>query len=255
MSLFPFLDILACVIGNLILIITAVVLDQMDTKPIAEAAKIDDLREQTKQDVDRSELLQKQLLQLLAQADVKSQRIAAAGQKVLDAEKQAAAAQSRQQQAALPAKPSAIAATDQPLAREILRLKDERKKSDAQASQLAVQIAERKKPAEQSIVVLPPGTGGGPTRSLFIEASHGKLIVHEGTKSWELPADKATTDPRLKAVFEKVKADKEAIVTFLVRGDGLGALAAGQRAAEEAGVRSGRVPLPGDGSLDLSNAR
>ena len=43
-SLFPFLDILACVIGNLILIITAVVLDQMDTKPIAEAAKIDDLR-------------------------------------------------------------------------------------------------------------------------------------------------------------------------------------------------------------------
>ena len=45
-SLFPFLDILACVIGNLILIITTVVLEQMDTKPIAEAAKIDDVREQ-----------------------------------------------------------------------------------------------------------------------------------------------------------------------------------------------------------------
>ena len=38
-SLFPFLDILACVIGNLILIITAVVLEQVDTKPIAEQAK------------------------------------------------------------------------------------------------------------------------------------------------------------------------------------------------------------------------
>ena len=35
-SLFPFLDILACVIGNLILIITAVVLEQVDTKPMAE---------------------------------------------------------------------------------------------------------------------------------------------------------------------------------------------------------------------------
>ncbi len=38
-SLFPFLDILACVIGNLILIITAVVLEHVDTKPIAEAAE------------------------------------------------------------------------------------------------------------------------------------------------------------------------------------------------------------------------
>ena len=34
-SLFPFLDILACVIGNLILIITAVVLESVDTNKIA----------------------------------------------------------------------------------------------------------------------------------------------------------------------------------------------------------------------------
>ena len=34
-SLFPFLDILACVIGNLILIITAVVLESVDTDKIA----------------------------------------------------------------------------------------------------------------------------------------------------------------------------------------------------------------------------
>ncbi|NDH94779.1 MAG: hypothetical protein EBZ13_09685, partial [Planctomycetia bacterium] len=49
-SLFPFLDILACVIGNLILIITAVVLEQVDTKPMAEVvdreAKLEQVAEQ-----------------------------------------------------------------------------------------------------------------------------------------------------------------------------------------------------------------
>ena len=35
-SLFPFLDILACVIGNLILIITAVVLESVDSDKLAE---------------------------------------------------------------------------------------------------------------------------------------------------------------------------------------------------------------------------
>ena len=35
-SLFPFLDILACVIGNLILIITAVVLESVDTDKLAD---------------------------------------------------------------------------------------------------------------------------------------------------------------------------------------------------------------------------
>ena len=35
-SLFPFLDILECVIGNLILIITAVVLESVDTDKFAD---------------------------------------------------------------------------------------------------------------------------------------------------------------------------------------------------------------------------
>ena len=63
-SLFPFLDILACVIGNLILIITAVVLEQVDTKPSAEAAEREAQKKQIEKDLQTVALLQQQLKKL-----------------------------------------------------------------------------------------------------------------------------------------------------------------------------------------------
>ena len=46
-SLFPFLDILACVIGNLILIITAVVLESVDSDKLADVFENEAIQKQT----------------------------------------------------------------------------------------------------------------------------------------------------------------------------------------------------------------
>jgi uncharacterized protein YlxW (UPF0749 family) len=207
-SLFPFLDILACVIGNLILIITTVVLEQVDTKPVAEAARIDDLAEEAKRQAAKAADLQKQVDELRQRSGVASDKLEEIRAKIAAAKQQLKEAEAKAREASQPVAPPPE------MAAELAKLEEERKKIEAEIKELEGQIAERRKPPEQMIAILPPGEGGGPR-----------------------------------------KGDPDAIVTFLVRSDGLSSLVAGQKAAAAAGARSGRVPLPGDGALDLSGTK
>jgi len=248
-SLFPFLDILACVIGNLILIITAVVLEQVDTRPVAQAARLDELREEVGREQARAADLTRQVEELRRRSGAATEkleevrtRIAAAKQRIAEAEGRA-----RQAGTAVPPPPA--------MAADLEKLEAERNKIAGEIADLERQIAARKQPPGQMIAILPPGRGAGPRRGVFVEAARDGLVVHEGDRPWQVPTGKVGSDPRFKAILERVKEDADAIVTFLVRSDGLAALAAGQKAAAEAGVRSGRVPLPGQGGLDLSGAK
>jgi len=141
------------------------------------------------------------------------------------------------------------------MAADLKKLEEERNRIAGEIADLERQIADRKRQPEQMIAILPPGTGGGPRRGVFVEAAKDGLVIHEGDKPWQVPTGQVASDPRLKALLERVKGDADAIVTFLVRSDGLASLAAGQKATAALGVRSGRVPLPGQGGLDLSGAK
>jgi predicted RNase H-like nuclease (RuvC/YqgF family) len=248
-SLFPFLDILACVIGNLILIITTVVLEQVDTQPVAEAARIDDLREEAGRQQARAADLQKQVEELQRRSGTALGKLAEVRAKIAEAKRQLAEAETRAREADKPApSPPAMAA-------DLAKLERERNQIAGEIADLERQIADRKRQPEQMIAILPPGTGGGPRKGVFVEAAKDGLVIHEGAKPWRIPTGKVASDPQFKALLERVKKDGDAIVTFLVRADGLAALAAGQKATADAGVRSGRVPLPGQGGLDLSGAK
>jgi hypothetical protein len=248
-SLFPFLDILACVIGNLILIITTVVLEQMDTKPIAEAARIDDVRAEAAAEAARAERLERQLADLRAQTGAVSREADAARARI-----QAAEAKAREAQATLTEAAKPVPAP-QPPPDSRPRLVAETQQLSAEAKKLQADIAARQKPPQQMIAILPSGSATGPKRGVFVEVTKDRLNVFEQGRSWQVPAAKITSDPQFRKLLEATKADKNAIVTFLVRADGLGTLAAAQQAAQAVGARTGRVPLPGSGSLDLSNAR
>ena len=63
-SLFPFLDILACVIGNLILIITAVVLESVDSDKIAEQFQTEAIQQQTEENLETIRKLEESLEKL-----------------------------------------------------------------------------------------------------------------------------------------------------------------------------------------------
>jgi hypothetical protein len=248
-SLFPFLDILACVIGNLILIITAVVLEQVDTKPVAEAARIDELKDETERQQSKAVELQKQVEELRQRSGVALEKLERVREQIAEAKQTIKEAEDKARQASQPIEPPPE------LAATLARLEEDRKRLEAELKALEQQIAERQTPPEQMIAILPPGEGGGPRKGVFVEAAKDGLVIHEGETPWKVPTAKIASDPKFKELLAKVKGDADAIVTFLVRSDGLETLAAGQKAAAKAGARSGRVPLPGDGGLDLSGAK
>lgn len=248
-SLFPFLDILACVIGNLMLIITAVVLEQVDTKPVAEAARIGDLEEEAKRQVSKAAVLQKELDDLRQRSGTATAQLNAVREKIAAAEHKKKEAEHRAREVVKPVErpPTTDAA--------IKQLEATHRELAAEIKVLEKKIAERRKQPEQVIAVLPPGEKSGARKGVFVEAAKDGLVVHDPSGAWRVPMSKIASDPKFKALLETAKGDNEAIVTFLVRSDGLAALGAAQKAAAAVGARSGRVPLPGNGSLDLSGAR
>lgn len=250
-SLFPFLDILACVIGNLILIITTVVLEQVDTKPVAEAARFDEARIEAERDAAEAKRLRDQLAELRRSQDRNDSRLQDAHRQLAEAERKSREATARID--ALPKPPP----PDEKLTVERVRLEQKRMQIQEEISRIEVDIAAARKKSEQSIVVLPAGRAGerGPSRAVFVEVGADGLTFHEGEAVWSVPVDKLAGDERFQRIGEALKADEQAIVTFLVRPEGVGVLLQAQQVMKAAGVRFGKVPLPGKGSLDLSKTR
>lgn len=250
-SLFPFLDILACVIGNLILIITTVVLEQVDTKPVAEAARLDEVRIEAERDAAEAQRIRRQIAELRSRQDSHDSRLKDAHAQLAEAERKRREAAARM--AALPKPP----APDEKLAVERLRLEEKRRKTEEEISKIEVDMAAVKKKSEQSIVVLPAGNAGarGPSRGVFVEVSADGLTFHEGDAPWSVTVDKLAGDERFQRIGAALKEDEQGIVTFLVRPDGIAVLRQAQQVMKASGVRFGKVPLPGQGSLDLSKTR
>ena len=248
-SLFPFLDILACVIGNLILMIAAVILEQVDTRPVAEAARMQGLAETAAREEAAANALQKRLDDLRKHSGSATDELTIVREKIAKAKDRIRASEASIREASkpvghLPDRSLAMRAID-----------EDQKKIVAEIKAVEHEIAAKKHPPEQVIAILPSGEQTGPRTGIFVEAAKDGLVVHVGGKAWKVPVDKIASDPKFAAILTRAKADPAAIVTFLVRPDGIRALAAGQNAAAAAGARSGRVPLPGNGTLDFSGTK
>ncbi len=248
-SLFPFLDILACVIGNLMLIIATVVLEQVDTQPMAEAARIAGLEEEASQAVAKAAELQKQLDDMRKRSGAATAKLDDIREKIAAAKERAADAVARASTASKPSSPSPQM-TD-----ELKQLDKTRQKLEAEVADLKSQIAERSTVPKDVIAVLPSGEPRRGRKGIFIEATKAGLIIHDRGRVVKVPAATIGSDPKFKAVLDAAAADSTIIVTFLVRSDGIGVLSAARGFAAAAGVKTGRVPLPGEGPLDLSGVQ
>ena len=253
-SLFPFLDILACVIGNLILIITTVVLEQVDTKPVAEAASFDQIRIEALHDAEEARRLRRKIDELRRKQDRQDSRLKDARAALAEAERKRQEAAARL--AAMP-KPTP---PDEMLNVERMQLQEKVRKIEKEISRVEADIVEAKKKSGQSIVVLPSGNAGGaaaqgPSRAVFVEVDAGGLTFHEGDAGWTVAVNHLAGDERFGRLREALIADDQGIVTFLVRPDGIDVLRQAQQVMQQQGVRFGKVPLPGEGSLDLSKTK
>jgi uncharacterized coiled-coil protein SlyX len=282
-SLFPFLDILACVIGNLILIITAVVLEQVDTKPVADAAEYEAKLEKVKEQEQQIEELEKQLAEMRKQTASTSVELEEVEEEVEAAEEKLREA--RSQVAKIPKTPPMI---DPALLQEKKLREEELRKLEEEMAKIKADIAEKQKKPEQSISLLPGKiaglAGGAPTKAVFVEINKDGLVIFPNQPLWKekqpvvIKAGDIPKDAALGKLLTAVLADEAAIVTFLMRPDCLDVYNAAKarfdafQKSNQEKLKSpinpqdpdsplqlrklyGAVPLPGEGVLDFSGVQ
>ena len=264
-SLFPFLSILACVIGVLTLMITALALSQMNTKSddeaIARAEEAERLREllqDGREEVATSVADVKRALAILDEIE-KLRKELARSQSELD---KLLAAQKERQQAAkkaqdLTAKDKVLKAKLQVEAdrwsQRIAAIKKEIAELAEKALPLRKEVARRKRPPEAASVIVQPGGTGRDVRPTFIECSAEGMVLYDSDPPHRIgKQEKFEENKRFLELLARVRKQPTGTVVFLVRTDGLGVYQKARTIAWGRETRNGKLPLIGQGKVDLT---
>lgn len=259
-SLFPFLSILACLIGALVLMIVVLVIAQVgkaEGRSPEEIRRAQDylkmkkeIQERKEQDVVLKEKLA-ELEKLQKQAEEKEQQYARL-RKLLSSSKDIQEANeklSQQMQKEL-----------DDLLTEIDGLKIQQEESKKLIASLMAELKKREVPPDKKIppVVVQPSGGGmaEDQKVFFVEATNGSLkILGAWGEDYRLSAvaEVVVADTTYNYFLSEVAKNPKALILFLVRDDGQGAYNNGAGRAEgDYKIRTGKLPIPGRGVLDLT---
>jgi len=257
-SLFPFLDIMACLIGILVLLITAVTLAQIsnnqedpeDTKAVAEAQQRVMKYRQVVQAVEQDRRERERLEKLIAEAEMVQQQLAQVEPEVtkLEAERreiEAIVQQDPQQAAQLQEQAKQQEQQikqDQERLRELQRQRDELKKKLESIEQ---------PPPEAEIQIVPSGSGSD-LKPTFVECAAGAVVLHDGPKEIRIPVGSLADSEPFANLMERVKRQAGGSIIFLVRPDGISTYNTARNLARQNYVTNGKLAVAGHGKLDLS---
>ena len=255
LMLIPFLDILCSLIGILILIVVVVCVAQMQK-----------MNGRPKEDVARSVLYQKLLRQLqelektaaplkakLSEAEKKEQELAEKLKRLEELKKLltlSADAGANKEKAEkikkeideLIAQITTVAAAIPPLQTEIAALKK--------------RLADRKEDDKPHVAVARPyGSGTRQSQPLFfVETNSAGIMFHKGKmEPIRVTVGSLDKDKDYNEFLKTVKNTGNAMLIFLIRKDGWGTyLRAAGWAEQEFNLNTSKLPIPGDGVVDLS---
>jgi myosin heavy subunit len=252
-SLFPFMSILACLVGTIVVMICILSIIQaqhMGGRPKKEIAlamdyvknqeKIDELEARLRESTERlekSETDEKQLTEMQTKLVTLSRQ--------LDASKSAdETSRSLQKELEL-------------LILQIEAMRQEKPTIVKEIEKLKQELAARKKNPEDlvpKVVVQPGGTGVAEGGNLyFAEATGGALTLYKSeTEKSRVTAGSIGADKEYDEFLRKVAATPGATLVFLVRNDGwYSYVRAAGWAEANFKVKTGKLPIPGKGSIDL----
>ena len=246
-SLFPFLSVLACLIGALTLIITALSLASL-------------LQGREDEDIARAE----DYLALQRTMDERAREIARR-QEELQRTSRAAA-----ELATLRIKPTTLENKIKAAMTEAAKLAERKRRKtalekqtrelDKQLQSLRAELAEGRRKLGELAVML---ARGAPLRILstssyyrkaapvFVEAQKEQITIHSPSRQVEIPHRAIANHKDYKQVVDFVAAKDNRIIVFLVRAEGRSTFLAAESTARRAGAVTSKVPLPGDGEIDL----
>ena len=287
-SLFPFLDILACVIGNLILIITAVVLESVDTDKLADLFQNEAVQKQTEENLAGYSWSLRRNLQ--SSSKTVFQTIVVYRKHSSNSWKQNAY-NVKLAERLLNVPPPPPPPDDEDKA-ELKKRELEIQEIIAEMKRIEAKIADKKKKPDQSISILYENRGrGGVRRPFFVEVTKDNLVLlpneldyknlFETEKPIKVPVAKIAGDKSFKKLLDYVlthlgktgllRRRRDTIITFLVRPEGVNAYRVAKKVVDQyektnekrlvvgmlpngapvLDALSGKAPLPGEGKILL----
>lgn len=256
-SLFPFMSILACLVGTIVVMICVLSLIQAQNMGGRPREEVETATEYVRADravADLEKRLEKEKRErsrAASTATLVQEENESLESKLVVLRQRAEAASKAEQ-------------TDRELQKELelIRLQlealgKEKPGFQQQIKALEAELAARKNPPTDAakVVVRPGGSGtASGTATFFVEASGGAIALFgEGGDQARIATATIGKDEQYDAFLQKVARDPRAMVVFLVRADGWGSYAKAAGWAEgKFGVRTGKLPIPGKGPVDLS---
>ena len=245
-SLFPFLSILACVIGVLTLMITAMALSQMDNqddkwkrfeeseqqkeKITEKQQEIDQVKEQIE---DLSKLNRELILALEELKKIKQEK-------------------SKIPNEISPKEKVKLLAEANRLSKRIEEIKDDPMELQKEIDKLKVELNKRENPVAAEVRIQPGGTGVdlNPT---FIECTKNGIMVLDGpAKDLRVRRDDLTKSLPFVELLDKIGAQKKGTVIFLVRQDAVYTYNITSSVSRSRFCPNGKLPVEGNGKIDLS---
>ncbi|MBP88575.1 MAG: hypothetical protein CMJ64_17975 [Planctomycetaceae bacterium] len=260
-SLFPFLSIIAAVIGVLTLMIAAVTLGQMNQDDVKEAVenaiKMEHLRKELAEAEDVAEELTLQLdkekAKLLDSANSRQNELVKSRAELETLMKQLAAAQKKTEEAkkvtiVIPKIPQGKRETVGDMQNQLASIK-------GRLAVLKKELDQKTKPPEEAQVsILPGGTGISFTPN-FVECTASAIVLHTEEPPLTIRNAEVAANAKFVALLNKVANDKKQSIVFLLRSDSLGTYRMAKKLCDDNDVRNGKLPALGNGRLDFSQFR
>lgn len=251
-SLFPFLSILACVIGTLTLMITALALGQMDNPALASLDQLDIAQRHIAADTKAIEKLQQQLADAREGAGQSEQELAA---------KRAELEKLRMEQAELIAErtkrlaeplPAPKQVDEESLQKQVDELKQQIATQAENKQKLEAQLRERTSPPEEAVVSVRPTGSGSNLKPTFVECATDSVVLYEGDKPRRVRRGQLANDEEFVELLKRIAKTDDQTVVFLVRDDAIATYDLAKRVATTHYAPNGKIPVIGQGRIDLS---
>lgn len=251
-SLFPFLSIIACVIGVLTMMIATLALAQTDTPDVAMIEEFENKEKELDASAKRIDELQRKVavsnsaaLEMRDQKKILDVTIGELQSMLAELEKvEKELADQKKVQIVIPEIDPKLRETAAEMQAESDALKE-------QIAQLEIELNDRQDKSEANVTVLPQGSGLAFTPH-FVECASGAIVMHNLNPPKRIRnADLVKSDVFI-ALMELVANGKDDSIVFMVRSDGLGTYRNAKRICDQREIRNGKIPVVGKGRIDLS---
>ena len=246
-SLFPFLSVLACVIGTLTLLLAAIAIGRLGGPSLEWVAMVEEM------DRVREIILagEAQLEQLEAQ--LRSQRIKAEENEALGLRLTALGLAPEVSFEELTGLINQVEEAVR-LKAEVRRLRTLRAGLSTQIEQGEKAYEKRKKTREAAPIIIEPSGVGREWQPFLVECGSDYVEYYDAGdgQSRRIPAEDIQQGHMLPRVFRYIRAIPGSLVIFLIRPAGVETCQKARALATRYNVRLAELPLPGSGPLDLS---